>query len=55
MASHGVITSTLIIPNVTEEDIGKYYCYVWVNNIRVKSENANLYYSGMYVLNFVCY
>ena len=28
ITSHGVITSTLIIPNVTEKDVGKYYCQV---------------------------
>ena len=49
MASSGVTTSTLIIPNVTEEDVGKYYCQMWANNIGVRSKKANLYYSGMYV------
>ena len=49
MTSSGVITSTLIIPNVTKEDVGKYYCQVWANNIKVRSKKANLYYSGMYV------
>jgi len=28
ITSHEVITSTLIIPNVTEKDVGKYYCQV---------------------------
>ena len=49
-ASHGVITSTLIIPNVTEEDIGKYYCLLWANNIGLRSNMANLYYPGMIVV-----
>ena len=49
MTSGGVTNSTLIIPNVTEEDVGKYYCQVWTNNIGVRSEQADLYYSGMYV------
>ena len=47
MTSDGVTTSTLIIPNVTEEDVGKYYCQVWANNIGVRSKTADLYYSGM--------
>ena len=46
VTSDGVTTSTLIIPNVTEEDVGKYHCQVWANNIGVRSEKANLYYSG---------
>ena len=49
MTSHGVTTSTLTIPNVTEEDVGKYYCLVWANNRGLRSESANLYYSGMSV------
>ena len=48
MTSQGVTTSTLIIPNVTEEDIGKYYCQVWANDIGVKSKPATLYLSGSY-------
>ena len=43
----GVVTSTLIIPNVTEEDVGEYNCNVWANGMQVKSEKANLYYSGI--------
>ena len=49
--SHRIITSTLTIPNVTEEDVGKYYCLVWANNRGVRSKSANLYYSGMCVHN----
>ena len=41
-----IITSTLIIPNVTEQDVGGYYCQVWANNIRTQSDRANLYYAG---------
>ena len=47
--SHGVITGILTIPNVTEADVGKYYCQVWANNIGVRSKTANLYYSGKHV------
>ena len=49
LINDGVITSTLIIPNVTENDVGKYYCQVLANNIPVYSEKAHLYYSGTYV------
>ena len=45
-----IITTTLTIPNVTEQDAGKYYCQVWANNIRTQSDRANLYYAGKYVL-----
>ena len=48
ITSHGVVTTTLIIPNVTEEDVGKYYCLVLLNNIYVESNKADLYFSGMY-------
>ena len=48
MRSQGVATSTLIIPNVTEQDVGKYYCQVWANDIGVKSKPATLYLSGSY-------
>ena len=49
--SHGVITSTLIIPNVTETDVGKYYCQVWTNNRGTRSKAAVLYYSGKHAFN----
>ena len=52
MTSGEVTTSTLVIPNVTEEDVGKYYCQVWANNIGVKSNKANLYYSGTHTCIF---
>ena len=46
VTSQGIVTSTLIIPNVTKEDVGEYYCQVWANNRGVRSNTANLYYSG---------
>ena len=42
----GIATDTLIIPNVTEEDVGKYYCQVWANGIGINSKSATLYLSG---------
>ena len=47
VTKQGVSTSTLIIPNVTEEDVGEYKCQVWANNMQVNSEKANLFYSGI--------
>ena len=41
-----IIRTTLIIPNVTEQDVGKYYCQVWANNMRTQSDRANLHYVG---------
>ena len=49
MTSHGIVTSTLIIPNVTEEDVGNYHCQVWANNIGVRSGKAVLHYAGSYI------
>ena len=49
ITSNGVVTSTLIIPNVTEEDVGRYYCQVWANNFGVVSKKADLYLSGTYI------
>ena len=46
MTSHGIVTSTLIIPNVTEEDVGNYHCQVWAKRIGVKSKKAVLHYGG---------
>ena len=47
VSSSRLITSTITIPNVTEQDVGKYYCQVWANDIRKQSEQANLYYAGI--------
>ena len=49
-SSHGVTTSTLTIPNVTEGDIGKYYCLAWANFKGIRSRSATLHYSGMFVV-----
>ena len=40
-------TSTLTIPNVTSEDVGTYYCVVWVNRKGVQSKSANLILAGI--------
>ena len=39
-------TSILTIPNVTSEDVGRYHCVVWANNMAVKSHSANLFLAG---------
>ena len=49
MTSGEVTISTLIIPNETKQDVGKYYCQVWANDVGVRSKKANLYYSGTYI------
>ena len=56
MISQGVATGTLIIPNVTEEDVGKYYCQVWANDLGQKSQPATLYLSGSYniIAMYIC-
>ena len=46
VSSSRLITSTLTIPNVTEQDVGKYYCQVWANNMRAESDRANLDHAG---------
>ena len=51
-SSPRIITTTLIIPNVTEQDVGKYYCQVWANNMRTQSDRATLYYAGNIILVF---
>ena len=45
-SSKGNITSTLIIPNVTANDSGEYYCIGWIGMQASKSKTALLYYSG---------
>ena len=39
-------TNTLIIPDVTIEDTGGYYCLVWVNLTPARSRVANLFLAG---------
>ena len=45
--NYTIVTSILTIPNVTEEDAGKYYCQVWANHLGSQSKKANLFYSGI--------
>ena len=42
-----VTTSTLLIPNVTISDVGRYYCIVWAENKASRSNIAKLLLSGM--------
>jgi len=39
--------SIFTIPNVTSEDVGVYYCVVWVNRTAIQSGAANLHLSGI--------
>jgi len=48
VSSRDITTSTLIVPNVTEKDNGKYYCVVWANEIAIRSKSATLYTSCMF-------
>ena len=41
------ITSTIVIPNVTIDDVGSYYCIVWGENKASRSNAGNLLLSGM--------
>ena len=42
-----VTTGTLVIPNVTIDDVGSYYCIVWSENKASRSNAGNLLLSGM--------
>ena len=49
VSSPNITTSTLIVPNVTDKDNGKYYCVVWgANGIATRSKSATLYTSCMF-------
>ena len=53
--SVNVTTSVLTIPNVTDEDVGTYYCVVWANFIAARSVAANLFLAGTMKLScFMC-
>ena len=45
-SSANIITSTLIIPNVTDDDSDSYYCVGWIDMQASKSKSALLHYSG---------
>ena len=38
--------STLVIPNVTSDDVGRYYCLVWANRRGTQSNDGILYFAG---------
>ena len=46
ISSQQITTSTLVIPNVTDDDSGGYYCIGWIGMQASKSKTALLYYSG---------
>lgn len=39
-------TSTFIIPNVTKDDMGEYYCIGWIGLQASRSKSAMLHYAG---------
>ena len=52
--SVGVTTSVLIIPYVTSEDVGRYYCVAWANMLAAQSQAANLLLAGNYISVVLC-
>ena len=46
MSSPSITNTTLVIPNVTEDDLGRYYCIVWADSYATKSKVAQLFFSG---------
>ena len=48
-SSPEVTISTLVIPNVTNNDVGTYYCVVWAGNKASRSNGAKLLVSGTYI------
>ena len=52
-----VTTSTLVIPNVTISDVGRYYCVIWAENKASRSNDAKLLLSGTYVkvITYTCH
>ena len=40
------VASTLTVSNVTDDDVGKYYCEAWANGKAVRSMNVTLYKLG---------
>ena len=50
-SSPEVTISTLVIPNVTNNDVGTYYCVVWAGNKASRSNAAKLLVSGIPMIN----
>ena len=49
-------TSILTIPNVTNEDVGTYYCEVRAGKMAIRSQPANLILAGnIHPLFYMCY
>ena len=46
---NNITTSTLTILQVSNKDIGVYYCEAWANKKASQSQSAQLFYPGMYV------
>ena len=46
-----VIISTLVIPNVSIDDVGAYYCLIWAENKASRSNAGKLLFSGMCEIN----
>ena len=48
VSSSEVTTSTLVIPNVNEDDVGNYHCIVHAGQTLTQSETAKLSLAGIY-------
>ena len=48
-SSMNITTSTLVIYNVTEDDVGVYHCLVWASSKASQSRTADLLFSSMYM------
>ena len=53
--SSGITTSSLVIPNVTNGDVGSYYCLVWRERRAVQSKSAHLAYAGKIFISIQCF
>ena len=49
-SSLNITTSTLVIYNVTEHDVGMYHCQVWASSKASQSRMADLVYPGKRVV-----
>ena len=49
LLSSEVTSSKLVIPNVTNEDVGSYYCSVWNSRKGSQSRSAILSFSGLVI------
>ena len=54
VSSSTVTNSTLVIPNVTSDDIGKYYCVVWDDTCRKGTRSNEATHLLLQVMMYSC-